>query len=272
MNRFFPEGSYQTPPDTKRDLMDKLFLGSRFYLMARFLYQGQLSKNKVLRGEYSMQAWADSSFHIFKSVERCGGRFSIKGLDYLNELEGPVVFVANHMSTLEAITLPAMIAPFLDATFVVKDSLIRAPILGKVIEGTDPIVVNRVNPREDLQKVLTEGADNLKRGISVVIFPQSTRSLTFDREAFNSLGVKLAKRANVPVLPIALKTDFWENGKIIKDLGPVFRDRVIHFAFGKPIPVEGNGKEAHQECISFIEAHLAQWGVPIKEMQKPEGD
>jgi len=49
--------------------------------------------------------------------------------------------------------------------------------------------------------------------ISVLIFPQTTRDLRFDPNKFNTLGIKLAKRAKVPVIPVAVKTDAWGMGK-----------------------------------------------------------
>ena len=50
--------------------------------------------------------------------------------------------------------------------------------------------------------------------ISVLIFPQTTRELFFDPKKFNTLGIKLAKRAKVPVIPIAVKTDAWWHGQM----------------------------------------------------------
>ena len=60
---------------------------------------------------------------------------------------------------------------------------------------------------------------SLKKNISVLIFLQTTRELRFDPKKFNTLGIKLAKRAKVPVIPVAVKTDVWGMGKWIKDFG-----------------------------------------------------
>ncbi len=46
---------------------------------------------------------------------------------------------------------------------------------------------------------------SLKKNISVLIFLQTTRELRFDPKKFNTLGIKLAKRAKVPVIPVAVK-------------------------------------------------------------------
>ena len=56
---------------------------------------------------------------------------------------------------------------------------------------------------------MEEGSERLKKGKSVLIFPQKTRSEIFNPKEFNSLGVKLAKKNNVPVIPMAVLTDAW---------------------------------------------------------------
>lgn len=264
MKRFFTEDVYITPEDAPRFLMDKVLFNTRLYFIWRFLGQGIASGRKVKAGAYDRAAWAESSFDIFKSIEGCGGKFHIRGLNNLLEIDKPVVFVCNHMSTLETVVLPCMIAPVLEMTFVVKESLIKAPIFGEVIGSQNPITVKRVNPREDFQKVMAEGQALLERGTSVTIFPQSTRARQFIPEEFNSLGVKLARKVGGSIVPVALKTDFWENGKWLKDLGPIYRNRPIHFAFGKPIKVEGNGKEAHRQSVEFIQECLAEWGACLE--------
>jgi 1-acyl-sn-glycerol-3-phosphate acyltransferase len=120
-------------------------------------------------------------------------------------------------------------------------------------------VVGRTDPRKDFETVMTKGAELLANGVSIIIFPQSTRSLQFKPEEFNSLGVKLAKKAGVKVVPFALKTDFWGNGKIIKELGPVDAGKPIHFKFGESFMVEGNGKIENQRIIDFIQSSLNEW-------------
>ena len=61
------------------------------------------------------------------------------------------------------------------------------------------------------------------------------------------------------MVPAALKTDFWGNGKRLRDFGPIDTSKGIHFAFGEPITIEDNGKEQHRLCIEFIQSHLDQW-------------
>jgi len=195
-----------------------------------------------------------------KLLESCGGRFHVTGLENIRNCEGPVVFIGNHMSTLETMVLPYLIAQVKDCTFVVKDSLVKSWSFGPVMRSRDPIVVSRHNSRADLQLVLTRGAEILATGRSIVIFPQSTRRLIFNPDEFNSLGVKLAQKAGVPVIPMALKTDFWRNGRYVKDLGPLDKNnRDVYFSFGPAMKINGSGKEENKEIIRFIGNNLETW-------------
>ena len=171
-------------------------------------------------------------------------------------LESSCVFVSNHMSILETFVLPCLIQPYRDVTFVVKESLLSFPFFKHVMRNRNPIVVGRANPREDLRTVLEEGQNRLDANISVIIFPQTTRSNNFDAKQFNSLGVKLAKRSNVPVIPVALKTDAWGVGHRFKDFGKIRPAKSVHIAFGDQMLVQGSGKEEHKFIVDFIAEKL----------------
>jgi len=194
-----------------------------------------------------------------KCIELSGGKFHIEGLNHLRGGERSLVIVANHMSTLETLILPALIASIRPATFIVKKSLINGPVFGPIMRSRNPIVVGRENPRQDLEQVLKEGSQRLASGLSIILFPESTRQKTFDIKKFNSLGVKLARKAGVPVLPLALKTDFWGTGAVLRPFGPVRRKKTIHFKFGTPLPISGNGHIEHDICTNFISDQLKNW-------------
>ena len=71
--------------------------------------------------------------------------------------------------------------------------------------------------------------------------------------------VKLAKKAGVPVVPVALKTDAWGNGKRLKDFGRIDPLKKVYFSFGEPFEVKGKGTEEHQQIIDFIQGNLTKW-------------
>jgi 1-acyl-sn-glycerol-3-phosphate acyltransferase len=211
------------------------------------------------KGLYTNDCWIQSSLNTIKALESVGGRFEIQNLGIFRKLESPCVFIGNHMSILETFVLPCLIQPYRDVTFVVKESLLSFPFFKHVMRNRNPIVVGRANPREDLRTVLEEGQNRLNANISVIIFPQTTRSIHFDPQKFNSLGVKLAKRGKVPVIPIALKTDAWGIGRRFKDFGKIRPDKSVHITFGEPLLVQGSGKEEHKYIVDFIAKKLASY-------------
>lgn len=251
--------TYHTAENTPRFLLDRLLINTRVFFMLNFFRIVLKSRSAALKGKYDTEAWILSSYDIFKLIEGCGGRFHITGLDNLHKCKGPVVFISNHMSTLETMIFPCLIAPLMDVTFIVKDSLVEHPFFGPIISAQNPIVVSRKDSRADLQIVMKKGQELLANGVSIVVFPQNTRTVEFVPKEFNSLGVKLASKAKVEVVPIAIKTDFWGNGKYLKDLGPINRNQPIHMAFGEPLPINGLGKEENNLIIEFISNHLEEW-------------
>ncbi len=260
---FFTGDSYDTPDNRRRVLPDRLFLNTRWYFVGRYIGELLRGRSLSLRGRYGRTAWAESSYRIFNLMEDVGGRFHIRGMDNIRFCRPPLVFISNHMSTLETFVLPCIIVPLMNITFVVKESLVKHPLFGPVMRSRDPIVVKRENPREDFQTVMARGKELLASGMSVVIFPQSTRSVEFRSEDFNSLGIKLAKTAGVKAMPVAVKTDFWEHGKYLKDLGTIRRDRPIYMAFGEPFSIAGAGKDEHRQTIQFISSRLREWGGKV---------
>ena len=250
------ESHYRTPERT-RSSMAAWFPGVVFYAKAfGVVYRAAGLAKKDL---YDNQRWIESSVTTIRALESVGGRFEFQGLDVVKRLGSPCVFIGNHMSILETFVLPCLIVPHRKVTFVVKESLITYPLFGHVMRSRNPVVVGRENPREDLRLVMEEGQQRLEADISIVIFPQTTRSVEFDPKKFNTLGVKLAKRCNVPVVPFALKTDAWGLGRRLKDFGRICPEKTVHIHFGEPMQVKGAGKEEHSIIVEFIEKKLAAW-------------
>ena len=252
----YTNGVYRTEP-RRLSLAARLFPSLTFYpRFIRIIYQAS-AKSK--QGRYDDPSWCHSSLGIVRALEGVGVQIAIEGIHHLEGVGGPCVIIGNHMSMLETVVLPIIVQPVRDVTFVVKKSLLEYPVFRHVMRSRDPVAVTRVNPREDLKAVLEGGADRLRRGISIIIFPQTSRMPEFDPSQFNSIGVKLAQRAKVPVVPLALRTDAWQNGRLLKDFGRIKTSRRVHFAFGSPLEVHGRGAEEHQQVIGFIQGRLREW-------------
>ncbi len=255
----FSGDRYESPPPPSLPLLHYLLLGSRWAPYSYFLGVVLRSRALALKGIYDDEAWVGTSIDIMRGFERCGFRFIVEGLDRLRSFDGPAVIVANHMSTMETVVLPGIINPIKPCTFVVKESLTKGSVWGPIMRARDPIPVSRKDPRADLEAVLEGGARHLASGRSVIVFPQGTRYTPFAREAFNSIGVKLASRTGYPLLPLALKTDCWGNGKLLRGFGRVNRASPARFRFGEAIRVSGRGKAEHEAVLDFIEGCLKEW-------------
>lgn len=248
--------NYQTP-DSAGSFPARTFPTLYFYLRVTWVvFRAAANARKK---QYTREKWIDDSCEIISILEKSGCRFKITGRENLAGDSSPRVFIANHMSTLETFALPCLLRSEPGLTYVVKKELIDYPVFRHVMRSRDPVVVGRENPREDFKTVMREGLSRLEQGISIILFPQTTRSNNFDPRFFNSMGIKLAKKAGVPAVPVAVKTDAWSAGKILKDFGSIKKDRPIRFAFAPPMQVTGNGKREHEKCLEFISGHITEW-------------
>ena len=264
---YFPGDSYQTPPEAARPVLRALASTWRWFFYLQYAAEAVRSRRRAIHLDYDDAEWAESSYRVLRIIERNGGRFDIRGIDNLRRAAdgAPYVFISNHMSTLETQIYPVLIASFMPVTFVVKQELIVNPFMGPVLQSRNPIPVARQNPRDDLQVVLEEGKKRLENGMSVIIFPQSTRTPEFKRESFNSLGIKLAQKAGVRIIPMAIKSDFWGERGMFRGFGPVRPERRIHIDVGEPMSIEGRGRHEHEAVVEFIESRLRRWEAEQRE-------
>ena len=263
MKTYFLEDGYTSPPDAHISFLSRILGSWRWAFYAQYIAGVFKVRKLAVGGLLDDSAWAESSLYVLRMIEENRGRFEITGIDHVRNAagQGPLIFIGNHMSTLETQVLPVLIVPFMPVTFVVKERLATSPVFGPIMRSRDPITVSRKNPREDLEAVLRGGVERLQRGVSIIVFPQSTRSPVFNPEVFNSLGIKLASKAGVPVIPFAVKTDFWGEEGLFRGFGPIRPERTIHIEFGGLIKVTGRGKDQHLEIVEFIESRLSRWGA-----------
>ena len=248
---------YVTPKRSK----PSAFPSTRFY--CKFVHE------TVREGLCSQRAGYDSTrinrgcFRMIQQCERIGGKVTINGLQHIRSLDHAPVIIPNHMSALETITLPAIILPFFKITYILKASLLKYPFLGKILRHMNVITVTRKSPRQDLKAVMDQGTKRLNDdGVGVVVFPQSSRTTVLNRAKFSSIGVRLARKAKAPVLPIAVRTDFMGNGKIFKDVGPVYTDRPIVYEIGEPFEVT-DLKADNRRIMDFLADHMRSWGMGV---------
>lgn len=237
--------------------LSQLFPSVVFYLHLIWIV---IKASRVARkGLYDGGRWVEDSLDVLKALEKVGIRVRISGIDNVSHHNGPVIIVGNHMSMMETFLLPGIVRPIKAVTFVIKEALLSYPVFKYVMQSRNPVAVTRTNPRQDLKTVMNEGVARVKDNISVIVFPQTTRSHSFDAKQMSSIGVKLAKKAGVPIVPLALKTDCWQNGKKLKDFGRLDVSKTAYIDFGEPFPVVSKGGDEQAKINEFIATRLKEW-------------
>ncbi len=250
------DGEYRTTPRSISWLA-RTFPSLVFF--SRLTFSVLRAAAKAKWSTYTGRDWIKGSLEVVQALESVGVELEITGIENLQAVDGPCLIVGNHMGTLETMVLPAIIQPIREVTFVVKKALVDYPVFKHVMRSRNPIAVTQTDPRADLKLMLQGGKERLANGVSLVVFPQGERSSTFEPSQFNSIGVKLAGRADVPIVPLALQTDAWPVGKIISDMGAIDSNKKVRFAFGPPMRVAGRGTEENEAIIAFIEEKLQEW-------------
>lgn len=254
---------YSTDPQKHQRFKNSRFFKGEFWFYLRYSLLVIWSGLKFLVSKDPQKAVTLQALRVMRITEKQGIHLTFEGLNNYPAENGPYVFACNHKGTFEVNALPGLVASRIPMTFVIKASLLKTPFFGQVVKRLKAIPVKRKHPGEDLNQVLKEGTRLLKEGVSVILFPESTRQDVFKYSKFNSLAIKLAVRAGVSVVPVALRTDCWGVGKRFKDYGPLRSDIPCNIAFGVPVKPIGRGKNEHRQILEFIADRLESWGSPV---------
>ena len=147
----------------------------------------------------------------------CGIRVKIEGQENIPDV--PCVYAVKHQSTWETTTLPVVLPPF---AWILKKELMYIPFFGWSLYALGAIAINRSNPRDALKQVNEKGVAQIKTGRSVVIFPEGTRSAVGEKGKYQPGVILLAKKAKVPIVPIAHNAGLcWPKGTILKYSGTI---------------------------------------------------
>jgi len=186
-------------------------------------------------------------FVLFWLRVTCGIQYQIQGLD--NIPDEPVVVLSTHQSAWETIFLYYTLAPVCP---ILKKELLDIPFWGWAVRLQQPIAIDRSKPREAGRALLTQGKDRLQRGMSVVIFPEGTRSAPGTIRPLNKGGAKLATSAEALVLPVIHNAGWcWPARTIYKYPG------TITVRFGDPMVGSGkNAAELTDEYAAWLQNNL----------------
>jgi len=111
------------------------------------------------------------------------------------------IIIANHQSLADIVLAYQTKMQF---KWVAKESLFRIPFVGWSMSLAKHIKLERGN-FGSIKKVYREAAQWLRTGVSVLFFPEGTRSQTSEMGDFNNGAFKLAIKERVPILPILIE-------------------------------------------------------------------
>lgn len=176
-------------------------------------------------------------------IKRANVNLKIQGLE--NIPSGPVLFVSNHQSNFD---IPIFFASIhKQFGFIAKSDLGGIPLFSKWIEAIQSVYIDRGDARQSL-KAIQEGIGLLKKGYSLVIFPEGTRSKSSQMGDFKKGSLRLATKSKVPVVPITINGSYnvFEKNKRIQSADVDF---IIH----QPIETKDLSKEEGNNLSETVE-------------------
>lgn len=188
-------------------------------------------------GYYPGKLWSRLLLWILLIPVKVEGRENLKeGQSY--------VFVANHQGIFDVF----LIYGYLNRNFkwMMKYQLRRVPLVGIACQYAHHIFVDKRGPSK-IRKTYDEAREILKEGMSLVVFPEGSRTYTGHMGFFRRGAFMLADELQLPVVPLTINGSF--------EIMPRMRD--MHFVnwhplsltIHKPIPPKGKGADAEHAAM-----------------------
>ena len=188
--------------------------------------------------------------YIHKSVQKwCKFTFDIVGIELESEgieniPDETCLFVGNHQGILD---IPAlMLTAEKTIGFIAKKELLKVPVMGRWIMLCNSVAIDRENPR-DAVRVIKEGVEKLNSGYSLGIYPEGTRAKDGKIKEFKAGSLKLATRANVPIVPVMVDGTYKAY-----ELNKKFQPAKVKVKYGKPLYVDNMTKEEQKNLAKII--------------------
>ncbi len=169
--------------------------------------------------------WARSFCRIFW----CG--VSIDGIENIDPKQS-YVFVSNHQSLADVFVVYGWLPVIFK--WIMKKELRRIPLVGTACKAAGHIFLDRKS-RKSAIETIKEAESILHDGVSVVIFPEGTRSTDGQVGAFKRGAFQIAFDLNLPIVPLSLSgcREVCPKDSYIIRLG-----KHIHMHIGQPRPTE----------------------------------
>ncbi|MBM3775985.1 MAG: 1-acyl-sn-glycerol-3-phosphate acyltransferase, partial [Acidobacteria bacterium] len=161
-----------------------------------------------------------------------GVKVHLEGLENIGS-EGRFVFAANHLSLLDTPLVLACVP--VQFRFFAKQTLFRIPLMATYLRRSGHLPVTRGDPRTAV-RLLSQGARLVgEQGVSVLLFPEGTRSTSGELQEFKEGAAYVAIQAGLPVAPIGIA-----GTREVLPIGSLrIRPGHVWVRLGQPIPTQG---------------------------------
>jgi 1-acyl-sn-glycerol-3-phosphate acyltransferase len=171
------------------------------------------------------QSWGRSILWV------SGVRVRVVGAERMDPAAS-VICMSNHQSNFDIpVLLGYLPVPF---RWLAKAELFKIPVFGRAMRGAGYIPIDR-SDRPAAIESLRQAAAAIRGGVSVVIFPEGTRSPDGTLKPFKKGGFVMAIEAGVPIVPVAVRGTF----DIMPKNRLLIRPRDVTLTIGAPIVTTG---------------------------------
>ena len=193
---------------------------------------------------------ADNKIHMVANLWAkillfiCDTKVKVIGKENLL-LGKPQIFMANHQSDFDILIALAYIP--VQFRWIAKKELFNIPIFGAAMRSAGYIEIDRHNREKALQS-LDEAALRIRKGKSIMTFPEGTRSRDGEIKAFKQGAFHLAIKTGVPIVPVSIIG----SGQIMPKRSVKIKSGQIKLVIGEPIEVKSFDIEKRQELIKKV--------------------
>ena len=156
-------------------------------------------------------------------------RVKISGLEQLDPHQS-YVFAMNHQSVFDIFVVYGWM-PFI-FKWLMKAELRKIPLVGKACESAGHIFINRSSAMA-AKHSLERAEAQLKNGVSLVVFPEGTRTKTGELGVFKRGAFRVATDLGLPIVPVTIRGSFERLPRNSFNVCPGTIELIIH----KPIDV-----------------------------------
>ncbi len=173
----------------------------------------------------------------------CFVKVKIYGMEKLDKNQS-YIFMLNHQSWFDIFTVYGWLPFFFK--WIMKADLRKIPFVGAACEAAGHIFINRDSPKA-AQRSLEKAKNELQKGVSVVIFPEGTRTWNGQLGKFKKGGFKIATDLGLPIVPVTLKGCFERMPRNTLKISPGPIEMYVH----NPIDVSSYSQENINELIAL---------------------